>query len=153
MREQVPLIPENTHFDCVIINLTAKLAIVSPVLSLIDGIPPLWREPRAVIRNLPPHENPVDGTAMISELILLPWKAQIMESSNLGLRCPRKPNNFLTHGKLTNTSTLPCEGGEPIGHRSTPACTIIQALNGPVQGQLKSTHILQSGSKPPKFEL
>uniref|UniRef100_A0A2N9EFE1 Reverse transcriptase domain-containing protein n=1 Tax=Fagus sylvatica TaxID=28930 RepID=A0A2N9EFE1_FAGSY len=68
LREQVPSLLENTHFGRVIINLTTELAIVSPVLSLTEGIPPLWREPRAVIRGLPPQENPVDGNATISEL-------------------------------------------------------------------------------------
>ncbi|GMY25615.1 hypothetical protein FCV25MIE_20857 [Fagus crenata] len=64
-------------------------------------------------------------------------------------RSPRKPDNLSSHGKLSTSSTFPCEGDEPLGHRSSPTGTVIQTLNGSVQGQPESTHLLQSTTEPP----
>ena len=75
----------------------------------------------------------LEGTPSCYSRSPSPRKSSGWECDNLRAerhRSPRKPDNFLIHGKLTSASSIPCEGGEPIDHRSTPACTIIQALNG-----------------------
>jgi hypothetical protein len=87
----------------------------------------------------------LEGTPSCYSRSPSPRKSSGWECDNLRAerhRSPRKPDNFLIHGKLTPASSIPCEGGEHIAHRSTPASTIIQALNGPTQNQLDSTHIL-----------
>lgn len=49
-------------------NLTAELAMVSPVMALMEGIPPLWRAPRAVIRGLLLNGSQMNGMETMSEL-------------------------------------------------------------------------------------
>jgi hypothetical protein len=68
LRSQVPLLPANTHFGRVIVNLTAELAMVSSVMALTEGIPPLWRAPRAVIRGLLPNGSQMNGMETMSKL-------------------------------------------------------------------------------------
>uniref|UniRef100_A0A2N9FQ21 Reverse transcriptase domain-containing protein n=1 Tax=Fagus sylvatica TaxID=28930 RepID=A0A2N9FQ21_FAGSY len=67
LRDQIPQLPPNTQFGRIIVNLTTDLAIVSPTMMLQLGLPPRWRDPRAVIREALPGPTIPHGTEMNSE--------------------------------------------------------------------------------------
>ena len=67
LRSHVPQFPPNTNFGRVVVNLTTDLAFVSPMMALTEGIPPLWRAPRAIIRTLLSTQETQTGTETIFE--------------------------------------------------------------------------------------
>ena len=52
--DRIPQLPPSTQFGRIIVNLSTDLAIVSPMMQLQLGLPPYWREPRIVIKEILP---------------------------------------------------------------------------------------------------
>ncbi|GMY37989.1 hypothetical protein FCV25MIE_33233 [Fagus crenata] len=59
LRDQIPQLPLNTRYGRIIVNLSTSLSIVCLIMTLQMGLPPRWREPQMVIRELMPSPTPI----------------------------------------------------------------------------------------------